>query len=159
MAITAKQLSRIALHLPKQRGNVSHKTLNVINAILYVAESGSSWRALPKRFGNWHTIYTRMNRWAKAGVLDRVFAELERQYLIRIRIETVIPDRMTSRVATDTPDACNIAARKRSKIPTGDTARTFQQLPRARLRTDASMAATHGAGTNAEQDPGKWLRS
>jgi transposase len=91
MEITAKQLSRIAAHLPKQRGNVSHETLNVINAILYVAESGCKWRALPKRFGNWHTIYTRMNRWAKAGVLDRVFAELERQNLIRIGPGTELP--------------------------------------------------------------------
>ena len=30
-------------------------------------------RGLPARFGNWHTVYTRMNRWSKKGVLDRVF--------------------------------------------------------------------------------------
>ena len=47
-------------------------TFNVVNAILFVAENGCKWRSLPKRFGNWHTIYTRMNRWAKAGVLDRL---------------------------------------------------------------------------------------
>ena len=34
--------------------------LQVLNAILYVAEQGCKWRGLPKRFGNWHTIYTRM---------------------------------------------------------------------------------------------------
>jgi len=39
---------------------------DVLNAILYVAEHGCKWRGLPKRFGNWHTIYTRMNRWAAA---------------------------------------------------------------------------------------------
>ena len=39
--------------------------LQVFNAILYVAEHGCKWRGLPKRFGNWHTIYTRMNRWSK----------------------------------------------------------------------------------------------
>ena len=53
------------------------QNLQVINAILYVAEHGCKWRGLPKRFGNWHTIYTRMNRWSKAGVLDRVFQELQ----------------------------------------------------------------------------------
>ena len=37
------------------------------------------WRGLPARFGNWHTIYTRMNRWSKNGVLDRVFEQLQRQ--------------------------------------------------------------------------------
>ncbi len=49
------------------------------------------WRGLPKRFGNWHTIYTRMNRWSKAGVLDRVFEQLQQSQVVRIRIEAVSP--------------------------------------------------------------------
>lgn len=74
-----------------QRGNVSVTDLQVVNAILYVAEHGCKWRGLPKGFGNWHTIYTRMNRWAKAGVLDRLFEELQHQ----ARSSTVWP-RFTS---------------------------------------------------------------
>jgi transposase len=54
---------------------VSHKNLTVINTILHVAESGCKWRALPKRFGTWHTVYTRMNRWAKAG-MDKLFEKM-----------------------------------------------------------------------------------
>ncbi len=78
MEISAEQFAQIEAYMPRQRGNVSHENLNVLNAILFVAENGCKWRALPKRFGNWHTIYTRMNRWAKAGVLDRLFAQLQR---------------------------------------------------------------------------------
>src|SRR5258706_1483626 len=89
MEITSEQFSRIEAFLPVQRGNVSLTNLQVVNAILYVAENGCKWRALPKRFGNWHTIYTRMNRWAKAGVLDRLFEELQHQQLVRIKIEAV----------------------------------------------------------------------
>ena len=59
-----------------QRGNVRLTNLQVLNAILYVTEQGCKWRGLPKRFGNWHTIYVRMNRWAKNGVLDQVFEQL-----------------------------------------------------------------------------------
>src|SRR6266436_9787349 len=66
---------------------VSLSNLQVLNAILCVAEHGCKWRGLPKRFGNWHTIYTRMNRWAKAGVLDRVFALLQQEQIIRIKVE------------------------------------------------------------------------
>ena len=51
--------------------------LQAVNAMLYVAEQGCKWRGLPNRFGNWHTIYTRMRRWAKAGVLDKMFEELQ----------------------------------------------------------------------------------
>ena len=35
--------------------------LDVLNAILYVAEHGSKWRGILARFGNWHTIYMRMS--------------------------------------------------------------------------------------------------
>jgi len=72
MEITERQYQRIADCLPRQRGNVSLSHLQVLNAILYVAEQGCKWRGLPNYFGNWHTIYTRMNRWSKAGVLDRL---------------------------------------------------------------------------------------
>ncbi len=58
---------------PVQRGNVRISNLTMINAVLHVAENGCKWRALPPRFGNWHTIHTRMRRRAEAGVLDRLF--------------------------------------------------------------------------------------
>ena len=61
------QFAQIEHCLPLQRGNVSRRT-GALNAILYVAEHGRKWRGLPKRFGNWHTIDTRMNRWSKSGV-------------------------------------------------------------------------------------------
>ena len=66
MEITEAQYDRIESSLPRQRGNVSLTNLAVLNAILYVAEQGCKWRGLPKRFGNWHTIYTRMNRWSRS---------------------------------------------------------------------------------------------
>jgi len=89
MEITEEQYRRIEDCFPRQRGNVSIPNLQVLNAILYVAEHGCKWRGLPKRFGNWHTIYTRMNRWAKAGVLDRVFAALQEEQMIRVKIEAM----------------------------------------------------------------------
>jgi transposase len=101
MELTPEQFARIESHLPRQRGNVSHQNLNVINAILFVAENGCKWRALPKRFGNWHTIYTRMNRWAKAGVLDRLFEKLQQEQLIRVRIEAVSLDSTIVKVHPD----------------------------------------------------------
>ena len=86
MEITEEQYRQIEHCLPKQRGNVSHTKLRVINAILYVAEHGCKWRGLPKRFGNWHTVYMRMNRWSKSGVLDRVFQELQHAQIVRVKI-------------------------------------------------------------------------
>ena len=62
MELTESQFQRIADCLPRQRGNVGITNLQLLNALLYVVEHGCKWRGLPKHFGNWHTIYTRMNR-------------------------------------------------------------------------------------------------
>jgi transposase len=130
MEITAEQFARIEQYLPRQRGNVSHENLNVINAILFVAENGCKWRALPKRFGNWHTIYTRMNRWAKAGVLDRLFAQLQREQLIRIKIEAVSLDSTIIKVHPDGTGALKKTAHKPSANPAAAGVPKFIWLPR-----------------------------
>ena len=64
---------------------------------LSMAASGAD----PKRFGPWHTIYTRMNRWSKSGVLDAVFERLQREQLVRIRIESVSLDSTSVKVHPD----------------------------------------------------------
>jgi len=51
MEITETQYDLIKDCLPVQRGNVRLSNLQVLNAIVYVAEQGCKWRALPKRFG------------------------------------------------------------------------------------------------------------
>ncbi|MEW8025162.1 MAG: IS5 family transposase [Candidatus Thiodiazotropha sp.] len=89
MKITSEEFNLIKELLPKQRGNVTISNLQVINAVLYVAEQGCKWRALPKKFGNWHTIYTRMNQWAKHGVLDEVFSRLQANDIINIQVEHI----------------------------------------------------------------------
>ena len=101
MEITPAQYDQIAGCLPVQRGNVSLSNLDVLNAILYMAEHGCKWRGLPKRFGNWHTIYTRMNRWSKSGVLDKAFEQLQRAQIVRIKIEAVSLDSTSIKVHPD----------------------------------------------------------
>ena len=74
--ITAKQYAKIRPFLPVQRGNVRIPNIVFINAVLYVLENGCKWRALPERFGKWHSVYARFRRWSRSGVLDRLFAAL-----------------------------------------------------------------------------------
>ena len=101
MELTERQFQRIADCLPRQRGNVGMTNLQLVNALLYMVEHGCKWRGLPKHFGNWHTIYTRMNRWSKAGVLDRVFARLQEEQILAIHIEHVCLDSTTIKVHPD----------------------------------------------------------
>lgn len=130
MEINVAQFSRIEPFLPVQRGNVSVTNLQVVNAILYVAEHGCKWRGLPKRFGNWHTIYTRMNRWAKAGVLDRLFEALQSQQLVRIKIEAVSLDRTMVKVHPDGTGALKKTDPRRLENPEADGPPGCIWLPR-----------------------------
>jgi transposase len=116
--------------LPVQRGNVRIANLDVLNAVLYVAENGCKWRALPERFGNWHTIYTRRRRWAAAGVLDRVFQALQAHRLIRIRVECVGLDSTSVKVHPDGTGARKKTARKPSASRAAAGPPKFIWLPR-----------------------------
>ena len=130
MEITEAQFAQVEHCLPTQRGNVSLSNLQVLNAILYVAVHGCKWRGLPKRFGNWHTIYTRMNRWSKAGVLDRVFEQLQHSQIVRIKIEAVSLDSTSIKVHPDGTGALKKTARNPLASPEVDGTPRFIWLPR-----------------------------
>src|ERR1700704_2762878 len=130
MEITRAQYEQIAHCLPTQRGNVSLTNLSLLNAILYVAEHDCKWRGLPKRFGNWHTIYTRMNRWSKSGVLDRVFGQLQRARIVRIKIEAVSLDSTIVKVHPDGTGALKKTDHNPSASPEVDGPPRFIWLPR-----------------------------
>jgi transposase len=130
MEITAEQFERIKDSLPVQRGNVSLTNLQILNAILYVAEQGCKWRGLPARFGNWHTVYTRMNRWSKSGVLDRVFEKLQQEQILRIRIEAFSLDSTSVKVHPDGTGALKKTDLSPSASPEADGIPRFIWLPR-----------------------------
>ncbi len=48
-----------------------------LEAVFWIARTGSPWRDLPPEFGKWYTTYTRFNRWAKKGVWPGVITALE----------------------------------------------------------------------------------
>ena len=98
MKLTLEQFGKISHHLPRQRGNVSMSNHQFVNAILYVTENGCKWRALPAEFGNWHTVYVRMNRWSKSGVIKRLFEALQTEGIIRIKMEAVCIDSTSIKV-------------------------------------------------------------
>ena len=130
MEITEGQYARIKDSLPVQRGNVSLTNLQLLNALLYVAEHGCKWRGLPKRFGNWHTIYTRMNRWSKNGVLDRVFEKLQLEQVVRIKIEAFALDSTSVKVHPDGTGALKKTDRRPSVNRGADGTPRFIWLPR-----------------------------
>lgn len=73
------QWERIAIFLPGKatdRGVTAKDNRLFVDAVLWIARSGSHWRELPEVFGNWNSVFARYNRWAKNGVWERVFQAL-----------------------------------------------------------------------------------
>ena len=85
MTLTPKHLELIGDILPIQRKSEEVEMIDFLNAVLYVIENGCKWRALPKEYGNWHTIYTRFNRWCKNGTWERIFTALQERNIIDMR--------------------------------------------------------------------------
>ena len=96
--------------LPVQRNNVKIHNRRLLNALLYIAENGCKWRRLPKEYGNWHTLYTRLRRW-------RIFTALQEQRLIAIRVECISLDSTTIKVHPDAAGALKKTAHKPSENP------------------------------------------
>ncbi len=68
-----------ALGLPGERGHVgvtAKDTRLFVEAVLYRFRAGIPWRDLPSRFGNWHRVYVRFDRWSKKGAWQRAFEQL-----------------------------------------------------------------------------------
>lgn len=129
MEITKEQYEKIEKYLPRQRGNVAINNLQMINALLYVAENGCKWRALPERYGKWHTVYMRLNRWSKNGVLQRVFEGLQLEGVIKIKVESVCMDSTTVKVHPDGTGALKQVGGNLSDDPEGDLPPKFIWLP------------------------------
>ena len=44
-----------------------------VEAVLWIARTGSPWRDLPAEFGGWNTVFKRFRDWVKADVFKRLF--------------------------------------------------------------------------------------
>lgn len=153
MVLRTEQFERIKEYLPTQRGNVRIENLTFIRALLYVAENGCKWRALPREYGNWNSVYKKANRWAKTGALGRVFAALQKEQIIAVTIEVLALDSTSIKVH---PDAHG-ALKKRDSKPSGSQRAAgtpsfmwYPQMTRLSLKCTSQVdnATTHPKGKN-----------
>lgn len=83
------QWERIEPLLPGKAGDPGRTATDnrlFVNGVLWVLRSGAHWCDLPERYGRWKSAHKRFSRWSKAGVWERVFADLikdrDNQYLM-----------------------------------------------------------------------------
>ena len=73
------QFERIEAMLPGKQsdpGRTAADNRLFVEAVLWIARTGSPWRDLPAEFGLWNSNYQRFARWSRLGVWHRLFVHL-----------------------------------------------------------------------------------
>ena len=48
-----------------------------LEAVLYLARTGTPWRDLPEAFGHWDAVYNRFRRWERRGLWRQLWERLQ----------------------------------------------------------------------------------
>ena len=91
--------------IPKTRKPSVVSNYRFLSALLYIIENGCKWRALPTKYGNWHTIYMRFNRWSKNVTIKRILQELQSMNIIDNRTDLLCIDSTFIKVHPDAAGA------------------------------------------------------
>jgi hypothetical protein len=78
-ALTDEHWEQLRPLLPPQKPQTGRPAADhrlVVEGMLWVVRSGSSWRELPERFGPWSTVSSRYQRWCKEGLWARILQVL-----------------------------------------------------------------------------------
>ena len=68
-----ERMEYLCLGKPPDPGRTGGDNRLFVEAVLWIARTGSPWRDLPLLFGKWNTVFKRFRDWVKAGVFKRLF--------------------------------------------------------------------------------------
>ena len=68
-----EKMNGLCLGKPTDRGRTGGDNRLFVEAVLWIARTGSPWRNLPPWFGKWNTVFKRFRDWVEADVFKRLF--------------------------------------------------------------------------------------
>ena len=91
--LTDEQWRRIAHLVPGKPGDPGRSGKDnrlFVDAIVWMARTGTPWRDLSPFFGKWNSVFQRFNRWCKAGVFATVMEQLQDPDLGALLLDSTI---------------------------------------------------------------------
>src|ERR1041385_8490007 len=149
--LTDQEWARLEPLLPtnkRKRGRpyVDHR--RVLNGILWIARTGAPWRDLPERYGSWKTCHSRLTRWQKDALWDRLLqklqAEAEHQGLVIWAVAAL--DSTTVRAHQHAAGARRSPAARAEK---GGSRGRFRGIGPQPRRADHQAALDHGRAVSS----------
>ena len=101
MKFTKSQCKKLEGLMPTARKPVKISNYEFMCAMLYIIENGCKWRALPKKYGNWHTIYMKFSRWSKNGTISKILEAMKKQKLLNEENYILFIDSTSIKVSPD----------------------------------------------------------
>ncbi|PTY01628.1 IS5 family transposase [Verrucomicrobia bacterium LW23] len=94
MELTDAQWERVRVHFPEENlpdirpGRKPVPTREVLDAVLWILNTGARWRHLPQYFPNYKTVHRRFQDWCKKEVLRNVLCSLANELRQHGKIKT-----------------------------------------------------------------------
>jgi hypothetical protein len=96
------QWDYVKQYIPLQPYNRVFKTEDrkILDAVRYVLETGCTWTEIPRKYGSYLAVRTRLKKWSAEGILDPILSSIESEDVYKERLSTylnVTEDQMTSK--------------------------------------------------------------
>ena len=77
--LSEAQWSYVTRYLPPQPYKGASKTddRRILNGVLYVLKTGCTWMEMPRKYGSYLAVHTRLKKWSSEGVLDPILSCIE----------------------------------------------------------------------------------
>lgn len=90
--LSEEKWNYVKQYIPMQPYNGYLKTNDrqIVNGIRYVLETGCPWTEVPRKYGSYLSIHTRLKRWSAEGVLEPILSSIDDGELYKERLSNYL---------------------------------------------------------------------